>query len=70
MNVIFGDKLRELRRDRHLTQKQLASILHVSKTSICQWETHKQECSFEDLVNIATYFDVSSDYLLGLSLDY
>lgn len=64
MNMVFGKKLKELRNERSLTQEQLAQILNVSKTTICQWETFKQEPSLNTLVAIAYYFDVSVDYLL------
>jgi len=66
MNVVFGTKLRELRKDNGLTQLQLAKIFHVSKTTICQWETQKQEPSLEDLKRIALFFKVTSDFLIGL----
>ena len=66
MNKVFGLKLKEVRTEKRLTQLQLAQILNVSKTTICQWETSKQEPSLEDVVSIAKYFDVTADYLLGL----
>lgn len=66
MMVVFGDKLKECRLDAHMTQSQLAAMLSVSKTTICQWETHKQEPSLEDVVKIAHIFGVSADYLLGM----
>ena len=66
MNKVFGLKLKEVRTEKRLTQLQLAQILSVSKTTICQWETSKQEPSLEDVVSIAKYFDVTADYLLGL----
>ena len=66
MLTIFGKKLKELRIERENTQQQLADIFNVSKTTICQWETHKQEPSLEDVVKIAKYFDVTIDYLCGL----
>lgn len=70
MLIIFGDKLKELRIQYNLTQNELAKILNVSKTTICQWETHKQEASLEDIINIAKYFDETADYLLGLEDDF
>lgn len=66
MNKIFGKKLKELRISAQLTQAQLADTFHVSKTTICQWETSKQEPGLEDLAAIANFFNVSADYLLGL----
>ncbi len=66
MNKKFGIKLKELRKEKHLTQQQFAQIMNVSKTTVCQWETSKQEPSLENVVFIAQYFGVTSDYLLGL----
>lgn len=69
MNIIFGQKLKELRTEKHLTQAQLAEVFKVSKTTICQWETSKQEAGLEDLAAIAQFFGVTTDYLLGLEND-
>lgn len=66
MNKIFGQKLKELRTGKRLTQAQAAEIFTVSKTTICQWETSKQEPCLEDIVAIAKYFEVTTDFLLGL----
>ena len=64
--MYFGKRLKELRNEKNLTQLQLAEILNVSKTTICQWETSKQEPDFDKLTAISKYFEVSTDYLLGL----
>ncbi len=66
MNLYFGQRLKELRNEKSLTQLQLAEIFKVSKTTICQWETNKQEPDLDKLTTIAKFFDVSTDYLLGL----
>ena len=69
MLKVFGSRLKELRIDAGLKQSELAPVFNVSKTTICQWETSKQEPSLEDIVKIAEYFHVSADYLLGID-DY
>lgn len=66
MLKIFGSRLKELRIDAGLKQSELAPVFNVSKTTICQWETSKQEPSLEDIVKISEYFNVSTDYLLGV----
>ena len=66
MNTFFGKKLKELRNEKQITQAQMAEVVGVSKTTICQWETHKQEPSLEDVTTIARYFGVTTDYLLGM----
>ena len=65
----FGEILRELRTDRHLTQPQLAQEIGVSKGIISFWETGLSEPTASNIIKVAKYFDVTSDYLLGLSID-
>ena len=65
MLKVFGARLKELRIDAGLKQSELAAVFNVSKTTICQWETSKQEPSLEDIVQMSEYFSVSADYLLG-----
>lgn len=69
MDTEFGKKLQELRKERGLTQQELAQIFNVSKTTICQYETVKQEPSLCLLKKIALFFNVTTDYLLGLEND-
>ncbi|MDE5721142.1 MAG: helix-turn-helix domain-containing protein [Clostridia bacterium] len=66
MNLIFGQKLKELRNEKGITQAEAAKIFNVSKTTICQWETSKQEPSLDSLTAIAKFFEVTAGYLLGL----
>ena len=63
--IEFNEKLRRLRRNKKLTQEQLANILQVSSGTIAMWETAKREPDFTMVQKIATFFDVSIDYLLG-----
>lgn len=62
----FYKKLKELREENSLLQKQLANELGVSQVTIARWETGNREPSFDMLIKIAKYFGVSTDYLLGL----
>ncbi len=63
----FGDRLKELRTERGLGQIQLAKELGVGKSVISLWETGKSEPTLGNLVKIALFFGVSTDYLAGLS---
>ena len=58
--------MRELRTDKKLTQPQLAEALGVSKSMISMWETGINEPTASNIIKVAKYFDVTSDYLLGL----
>ena len=62
----FGEKIQELRKDKKLTQKEVAEALSVTIPTLSHWECNYQEPSFKDLVAICKYYDVSADYLLGL----
>ena len=62
----FGEKLKELRKEKNLTQKQLAEALNNAQSAIFYWETNKQEPTISALKKICLFFDVSADYLLGL----
>lgn len=55
-----------LREDRLLSQVQLASSLHVSKQSVSNWENENILPSIDILIKLASFFSVSTDYLLGL----
>ena len=62
---IFQERLIEQRKLNKLTQRQLADYLQIAQPSYIRYENGSAEPSFENLVKIADYFDVSVDYLLG-----
>ena len=63
---MLGTQIKSLREARNLLQVQLAEELHVSKQSISNWENGNILPSIEMLVKIASFFQVSTDYLLGI----
>ncbi len=65
MNKIFGEKLKKLRMDKDLLQKELAEELKTDRSTITAWEIGKAYPTVEMLISIADYFNVSIDYLLG-----
>lgn len=64
--AIMGKRIKALRTALGLTQKQLADELQVSVQSIYRYENSDASIAQEILIQLASYFDVSSDYLLGL----
>ena len=60
----FHDRLKELRGQSLLMQKELAALLDVSVRTFQGWETGRSEPSLEKLLALADIFDVSMDYLL------
>ena len=61
----FHDKIQELRKNRNMTQEELASALYVSRTAISKWESGRGYPSIESLKEISHYFNVSIDDLLS-----
>lgn len=67
MTSTFGARLREIRESKQLTQIDAAKLFSVSNSAYSLYERGKREPSFDVLRNICGAFDVSVDYLLGLS---
>lgn len=65
VNMTCGQKIKELRIQRHLSQKQLGEILHVSDKTISKWETGRTLPDIEMIQKIAQYFDISIDELIS-----
>ena len=62
----LGEKIKQLRIDKRLSQPQLAKKLGVSNGIISIWENNINEPKASHIKNIAIFFDVTTDYLLGL----
>lgn len=63
----FSERLKELRKQAHLTQVELASKLGIVQSSYADWERGKKKPTQDNLVKIAQILNVSVDYLLGNS---
>ncbi|ECC1922799.1 helix-turn-helix transcriptional regulator [Listeria monocytogenes] len=63
--MTIGKKISELRNKRGISQIQLAKDLNVSTSTIGMWETDKRAIKDELIVQLADYFNVTTDYLLG-----
>lgn len=64
---MFGTILKKLRKENHITQAELANILNLDASSISKYEKAGVLPAADVLSKVAKYFDVSTDYLLGLS---
>jgi transcriptional regulator with XRE-family HTH domain len=62
---MFGERLRELRRSRDVTQNELAQIIGVSGSAVSAYENGKKVPGSDTLMRLAEYFDCSIDYLMG-----
>ena len=63
----FPGRLKDLRIKKSLTQKAMAEFLQVTETGYQYYEHGKCETNFATLAKLANYFNVSVDYLLGLT---
>lgn len=61
----FNEKLQELRKNRGMTQEELAEVLYVSRTAISKWELGRGYPSIDSLKDISKFFSVSIDDLLS-----
>ena len=61
----FNEKLQELRKQKGLTQEELAASLYVSRTAISKWESGRGYPNIESLKAIAKFFSVTVDELLS-----
>lgn len=60
-------RLKNVREDADVTQLELAKLLNCSQACYSMWENEKRDLSKKELVLLAEYFGVSSDYILGLT---
>jgi len=62
---IYSDILKELRKDKRLTQKDMGDMLGISQSAYCDYENGIRRMSFSMLCFLADTLDTSTDYILG-----
>ena len=62
-------RIRDLREDRDLSQAEIAKILKTTQQQYSKIETGKADISGEKLILLAQYYNISTDYILGLTKD-
>ena len=67
--MLIGEKIKQLRKNKNVTQTQLAEALSVSPQSVSKWETHLSAPDISLLPVIARYFGITMDELFGYRLD-
>ena len=60
-------RLKDLREDADLTQKELADYLHVKQNTYSQYETEQRQLPIAYLIALAKFYKTSTDYILGLT---
>lgn len=68
MNMLIGDKIRELRKLRGITQEQLAEAIGISFQAVSKWENHIALPDITLVPALANYFEVTCDELFGMNL--
>jgi len=67
MKIILGERLKELREEKGLTQKQVAEKLNLNSVTYLHYEKAQREPPLSVLAEMAMFFNVSVDYLIGIS---
>lgn len=65
----YYPRLRDLREDKDLSIRKLADMLHMQRTTYYNYETGKRELPFELAITLAKFYNVSLDYVAGLTND-
>ena len=67
--MLIGDKIRELRTQKDISQQELAKVIGVSDQAISQWENNKKQPRMGSVEKLANYFNVPKSYLIEDSID-
>lgn len=65
--VNMGKKLKQLRQEKNLTQKQIADRIGVAVSAVCSYETGVRYPTYDSLIKLARIFHVTTDYLIGMT---
>ena len=60
-------RIKDLREDNDLTQKEIAEYLHIKQNTYSQYESGQRQLPIECLIALAKYYKTSTDYILGLT---
>ena len=63
----FSTRIKELREDKKLSQSQLGKVLGYTQVCISRWESGERMPNANDIIAVAIFFNVTTDYLLGLT---
>ena len=63
----YRERIKSVREDRDLTQAQIGKVLNKSQQGYNHIETGRAELKIEDLILLCKYYDLSADYLIGLT---
>lgn len=67
IDMNYAERMRNLRQDNDLSQKKIADMLGVAQTTYSQYELEKRPMPIDYLIALCKFYNVSADYMLGLS---
>lgn len=65
--MIFGERLKELRKSVGISQMELAKVTGISQSAIAKWELNKTEPTASAIITLAKFFNETTDYMLGVN---
>ena len=60
-------RIKDLREDNDITQKEIADYLHIKQNNYSQYENGKRQLPIDMLIALARFYNTSTDYILGLT---
>lgn len=63
---MYGQRIKEIRQEKGLTQSQLAEMLSTTQSTVGKYEREEIQLAVDTIIKICKVFEVSADYLLGL----
>ena len=60
-------RIKDLREDRQLTQREVSELLHIRQNTYSQYESGKRQIPINFLITLAEFYETSTDYILGLT---
>ena len=62
---MVGENIKKLRKQKKLTQNEVAKVLNISRQAYCRYENGQRELSLETLCKLADFYDETTDSILG-----
>lgn len=60
-------RIKDLREDRDITQREIAEYLHIKQNTYCQYENGQRQLPIDCLIKLAKFYNTSTDYILGIT---
>ncbi|MGU3473906.1 helix-turn-helix domain-containing protein [Paenibacillus sp. D51F] len=65
MTLTMGDRLRELRLNKNMSQEEVSKKIGITRSAYSHYEINNRQPVYETLIKLATFFEVSLDYMIG-----